>query len=64
MIIKCCGYNIFYGSNTFADIKKCVDFCKYSKVIILTESKIYNLWKDKIERIEDGDVYKLTEEKR
>ena len=59
MKIKCCGYNIFYGSNTFADIKKCVDFCKYSKVIILTESKIYNLWKDKIERIGDCDVIQI-----
>ena len=59
MKIKCCGYNIFYGSNTFVDIKKCVDFCKYSKVIILNESKIYNLWKDKIERIRDCDVLQI-----
>ena len=59
MKLKCCGYNIFYGSNTFANIRKCVDFGKYSKVIILTESKIYNLWKDKIGSVGECDVIQI-----
>ena len=49
MKIKCCGYNIVVGAKTFDEIFKQIDLSKYSKVIILTEKKIYNLWKDKID---------------
>lgn len=48
MKLKCCGYNIVVGLNVLKNISENIDFCKYSKVIVLTEKKIYNLWKDKI----------------
>ena len=49
MKIKCCGYNIVVGAEMFDKIFKKIDLSKYSKIIILTEKKIYNLWKDKID---------------
>ena len=49
MKIKCCGYNIICGSGELKNIHKYVDFASYSSVIILTEKKIYNLWKNEID---------------
>ena len=49
MRMKCCGYNIIFGEKIFEDFDKFIDLSKYSKVIILTEKKIYNLWKNKID---------------
>ena len=48
MRLKCCGYNIVVGLDVLNNISKNIDLSKYSKVIVLTEKKIYNLWKDKI----------------
>ena len=48
MKIKCCGYNIICGSCELKNIAKYVDFAHYSSVIVLTEKKIYNLWKNEI----------------
>ena len=48
MKLKCCGYDITIGNKTLANVNKYVNFSKYSKVIILTEKKIYSLWKKKI----------------
>ena len=48
MKIKCCGYDIICGSGELKNIAKYVDFASYSSVIVLTEKKIYNLWKNEI----------------
>ena len=48
MKIKCCGYNIICGSGELKNIDKYIDFAHHSSVIILTEKKIYNLWKNEI----------------
>ena len=48
MKLKCCGYNIIVGLDILKNIGENVNFSQYSKVIVLTEKKIYNLWKDKI----------------
>ena len=48
MKIKCCGYNIICGAGELKNIHKYVDFASYSSVIVLTEKKIYNLWKNEI----------------
>ena len=47
--IKCCGYDIIFGEKILENIAKNIDLSKYSKVIILTEKKIYKLWKNKID---------------
>ena len=49
MKLKCCGYNIHLDDEIFESFNKLVDLSKYSKVIILTEKKIYNLWKHTID---------------
>ena len=49
MKLKCCGYHIAVGTKTLAMVIKKIDLSKYSKIIILTEKKIYNLWKNKID---------------
>lgn len=51
MKIKCCGYDIICGSCELKNIAKYVDFASYSSVIILTEKKIYNLWKNEINSV-------------
>ena len=48
MKLKCCGHSIYVGDKIFESFNKFVDLSKYSKVIILTEKKIYNLWKNTI----------------
>ena len=49
MKLKCRGYNIYLGCGIFENIGNFIDWSKYSNVIILTETKIYNLWKNKID---------------
>ena len=49
MKLKCSGYNIYLGNDMLDNIYKLLDLSKYSKIIVLTEKKIYNLWKNKID---------------
>lgn len=51
MKLKCRGYNIYLGCGIFENIGNFIDLSKYSNVIILTETKIYNFWKTKIDNI-------------
>ena len=49
MKLKCSGYNIYLDNDMLDNIYKLFDLSKYSKIIVLTEKKIYNLWKNKID---------------
>ena len=49
MKLKCSGYNIYLDNDMLDNIYKLLDLSKYSKIIVLTEKKIYNLWKNKID---------------
>ena len=49
--LKCRNYSIIVGKNAFENISKYVNFNKYSQVILISEEKIYNLWKEKIDSI-------------
>ena len=49
MKLKCRGYNIYLDNDMLDNIYKLLDLSKYSKIIVLTEKKIYNLWKNKID---------------
>lgn len=59
--IKCCGYNIIFGEKTFENIGKNINFSKFSKIIVLTEKKIYKLWKNKIDNTIKYDKLILIE---
>lgn len=49
MKLKCSGYNIYLDNDMLDNFYKLLDLSKYSKIIVLTEKKIYNLWKNKID---------------
>ena len=49
--LKCRHYSIIVGKNALDKLCKYVDFHKYSQVVLISEKKIYNLWKSKIDSI-------------
>ena len=49
--LKCRKYSIIVGKNALDKLCKYVDIHKYSQVILISEKKIYNLWKSKIDSI-------------
>lgn len=52
--IRCRKYKIIIGNKSLEKINEFVKFNKYSKVFIISEKKIYNLWKDKINKIHNN----------
>ena len=49
--LKCRNYSIIVGENAFENLEKYVNFSRYSQVVLISEKKIYNLWKSKIDSI-------------
>ena len=49
--IKCRKYDIIVGEDSFENLEKYINFHKYSKLILISEERIYNLWQDKINRV-------------
>ncbi len=49
--LKCKKYNIIVGKNSFQKLSDYANFKKYSSVVLISEKKIYNLWKTDIDKI-------------
>lgn len=49
--LKCRNYSIIVGKNALDKLCKYVNFSRYSQVVLISEKKIYNLWKSKIDSI-------------
>ena len=56
--VKCRKYNIVVG-NGVKDIKQYIDIKKYSKIVIISEVKIYKLWSEKIKLSISQDCDKI-----
>ena len=50
MIIKTLGYSIILGQLVISQISNHINFKNYSKIVLLTEEKIYKLWWKEIEQ--------------